>query len=224
MPALLARLAAVVAPPFCWGCGADTGRGDALCRGCRGALRWLGDDVVRLQGVPVWSAVAYEGPARALVRALKYRGAPGLADPLAAAIAAGAPRGLLEPCPALVPVPMPAARRRRRGYNQAERIATALGRRTGLERRRVPRAGRGAAPGRARAPAAAARGAPAASGPRASPPRRALLVDDVATTGATLGRLRGRVAARGHRLGRGRHLRQDAGPLRLPFSSRRPGG
>ncbi|HEX5909827.1 MAG TPA: hypothetical protein VFY44_04990, partial [Thermoleophilaceae bacterium] len=185
MAALLTRLAAVVAPPFCWGCGADTGRGDPLCRACRGALRWLGGDPVRLQGVPLWSAVAYEGPARALVRALKYRGAPGLADPLAAAIAAGAPRDLLEPGSALVPVPMPAARRRRRGYNQAERIATALGRRTGLDVAGCLERGAAARQvGRGRQQ----RLLEAASGVRAvaSPPRRALLVDDVATTGATL--------------------------------------
>jgi len=185
MPALLARLAAVVAPPFCWDCGADTGRGEALCPGCRHALRWLGGDVVRVQGVILWSAVAYEGPARSLVRALKYRGAPGLADPLAAAIAAGAPRDLLGPSPALVPVPMPAARRRRRGYNQAERIATALGRRTGLELAECLE--RGAAPrqvGRGRQQRLHDSGGGVRAG--RAPPRRVLLVDDVATTGATL--------------------------------------
>ena len=80
---------------------------------------------------------------------------------------------------------MPVARRRRRGYNQAERIATALGRRTGLEVAECLE--RGAAPrqvgrGRQQRLLESARGVRATR----APPRRALLVDDVATTGATL--------------------------------------
>jgi len=185
MSVLLTRLAAAVAPPFCWGCGADAGRTEPLCGGCRARLHWLGADAVRLQGVSVWSAVAYEDPARQLVRALKYRGAPGLADPLAAAIAAGAPSGMLAAGAVLVPVPMQAARRRRRGYNQAERITTALGRRTGLEVRECLARGAGTRQvGRGRQQ----RLLDTAGDVRVTgaPPPRAVLVDDVATTGATL--------------------------------------
>jgi len=184
--ALLARLAAVVVPPFCWNCGADAGRSEPLCRGCRAQLRWLGPEVVALEGVPLWSAVAYEGPARSLVRALKYRGAPGLAVPLAAAIAAGAPPAVLAPGATLVPVPMPAARRRRRGFNQAERIATALAGRTGLGLR--DGLARGAAPrqvGRGRQQRLHGT-APRLRWTDDEPPARAVIVDDVATTGATL--------------------------------------
>lgn len=187
MPSLLARLAAVVAPPFCWGCGADAGRSEPLCHLCRGRLVWLGAEVVRLEGVALWSAVAYEGPARSLVRALKYRGASGLADPLAAAIAAGAPPGLLAPGTVLVPVPMPTARRRRRGYNQAERIAAALASRAGLEMRQC--LARGAAPrqvGRDRQQRLADTARDLRWSDRTPPPGRVVLVDDVATTGATL--------------------------------------
>ncbi len=185
MPSVLTRLAAIVAPPFCWSCGADAGRAEPLCHRCRGQLRWLGSEIVCLQGVPLWSAVAYEGPAQALVRALKYRGAPGLADPLAAAIAAGMPSELAGSAAALVPVPMPAARRRRRGYNQAERIAAALAARTGLEL--SDRLARGPAPrqvGRGR-DQRLAQAAPLLGWAGRAPPS-AVLVDDVATTGATL--------------------------------------
>jgi ComF family protein len=190
MSALLDRLASVIAPPFCWGCGADAVAGQPLCRECRSQLRWRGPEPVALDGLAVWAPVAYDGPAKAVVRGLKYRGAPGLAEPLAAQIAAGAPRELIAPtraeAPALVPVPLHPARRRRRGFNQAERIALALGRRTGLAvadclvreggaRRQV---GRGRAD-RLAGPEDAIRA------PAGVPPG-ALLVDDVVTTGATL--------------------------------------
>jgi predicted amidophosphoribosyltransferase len=136
---------------------------------------------VTVEGVEVWAPVAYEGPARALVRGLKYRGAVGLAEPMAAAICAGAPS--LDG--ALVPVPLHPRRRRQRGYNQAERLAAATARRSGLEvadclERHGPASARQVGRGRAErltGPAIRAR-APA--------PECALLVDDVCTTGATL--------------------------------------
>jgi predicted amidophosphoribosyltransferase len=139
--------------------------------------------VEAVQGVPVWAPVLYEGPARALVGGLKFRGARGLAGDLAAAIAAGAPSGLLRG--ALVPVPLAPGRRRRRGYNQAEALARALSERTGLlvcavlERRgdRGRQLGRGRRARLARAPAFRA---------RSLAPPCAVLVDDVITTGATL--------------------------------------
>lgn len=186
MSAVLGRLASLIAPPFCWGCGIDAIPGQPLCSGCRRELRWLGPEAVALDGVDVWAPVAYDGPAKSLVRGLKYRGAPGLAEPMAAQIAAGAPAGLLATGAGLVPVPLSPARRRRRGFNQAERIAAALARRTGLgvddclaraggARHQVGR-------GRAERLEASA-GSIRASGPV---PARALLVDDVATTGSTL--------------------------------------
>ncbi len=184
MPAMLDRLAAVLAPPFCWGCGADARSGQPLCPVCRSRLRWLGAEPVRLEGVPVWSAVAFEEPARSLVRALKYRGAAGLAEPLAAAVAAGAPGRLLAPGAVLVPVPMPAARRRRRGYNQAERIAAAMAARTGLELRECLSGGGARQVGRGRQQRLSDTTRDIALA--ATPPPRAVLVDDVATTGATL--------------------------------------
>lgn len=186
--ALLTRALELVVPPFCWECGGSAASGEPLCRECRTALRWLGEKQAELAGVRLWAAVAYEGPARALVRGLKYRGAPGLARPMAAQMAAGAPAALLE-CPAaLVPVPLHPRRRRRRGYNQAERLAEALSRRTGLPVADVLcRQGPAARQvGQGREERLAGIAGSVALRTRAAPPGEAVLVDDVATTGATL--------------------------------------
>jgi predicted amidophosphoribosyltransferase len=85
-----------------------------------------------------------------------------------------------------VPAPLHPRRLRRRGYNQAALVAEALGRRTGLEVADcLSRSGPAATQvGRDRAER---RAGPAGSVEvRAAVPERAILVDDVATTGATL--------------------------------------
>jgi ComF family protein len=176
------RLLSVLAPPLCVGCRRPTG--PALCPGCRRALQYLGTTPVTLVGIDVWAPLAYEGPARAVVRRLKFDGATALAAHMAAAIVANAPAALLEH--PLVPVPSPPGRRRHRGFCHAELLAEAVATRTGLpvwhvlERTGDPRR----QVGRAR------------SQRTREPPRFAalqagigqvVLVDDVVTTGATLG-------------------------------------
>jgi ComF family protein len=136
-----------------------------------------------------WAPVAYEGPARGLVRALKFRGATRAATAMAAQIAANAPPGWLDLPAALVPVPLHPARQRKRGYNQAERLAAALAVRTGLHVHDcLERAGaRGTQVGRDRAQRLAGiSGSVRLATERAPPPNSAVLVDDVITTGATL--------------------------------------
>jgi ComF family protein len=183
---LAAQLLAAAAPPLCWGCGAPAAPGSPLCRGCRGDLRHLGGAPVRLAGVETWAPLAYEGPARALVRALKFRGAAGLADAMAAPIAARAPERLVAGA-ALVPVPLPPDRLRRRGFNQAKFLADALAARSGapvsdcLERAPAPPQWR-----RPREERLVALRGSVRLRPGRPPPPRALLVDDVVTTGATL--------------------------------------
>jgi ComF family protein len=181
----------MLVPPLCWGCGGVARRREPLCGGCRGQLRRLAPDAVPLCGVQVWAPVAYSGPARDLVRALKFRGATAVADAMAAQIAANAPAELLganAPAsrPALVPAPLHPRRRRRRGYNQAALVAEALARRTSLEVADcLSRSGSAATQvGRDRAER---RAGPAGSvGVRTAVPERVVLIDDVATTGATL--------------------------------------
>jgi predicted amidophosphoribosyltransferase len=122
----LRSLVSLVAPPLCVSCGASAGSAEPLCARCRAGLRWLPPDPAPYG----WAPLAYEGGARALVRALKFRGAVGLAATMAAQVAATAPDELLEGF-TLVPVPIHPARLRRRGYNQAEWLALELGERRG---------------------------------------------------------------------------------------------
>jgi ComF family protein len=132
-----------------------------------------------------WAPVAYEGPARALVHALKLGGLVAAADAMAAQIAAGVPPQLLAAA-TLVPVPGHPRHRRRRGFDQAERIAAALGRRTGKPVAHCLLRGRSAPPqaGASRAERLRNGGSTISVSGRA--PLRAVLIDDVHTTGATL--------------------------------------
>jgi predicted amidophosphoribosyltransferase len=182
-----------LAEPLCRRCGLPE-----PCSRCPGA---------RASYDRAWAPLAHEGVARTLVRALKYDARLALVDTMAAQMAAGAPPGLLgdarslsggphgapEAAPGgvaegagLVPVPADASRRRRKGFDHAERLAAALADRTGLPVRQCLRR-RGCAPQQAGA-SRSERLAPdrlviEAVGPV---PPLAVLVDDVHTTGATL--------------------------------------
>lgn len=122
--------------------------------------------------------------ARSVAHHLKYGGWPRVAESLAAVMA---PMVESTPGSVLVPVPLSAGRLRRRGYNQAQVLARALGERIGLPVKcdRVKRV-RETTTQTALAPEARqanVTGAFVASGRVDS---RVILVDDVFTTGATL--------------------------------------
>ena len=175
-PVCAACLAALepLPPPWCEGCGAPVPVPVGRCPACRG----------RIAGAR--QAVAWSGPAPALVAALKDDRRRTLAPVMAGLIADAAP----EPAPdaALVPVPLGPGRARERGFNQSLLIARALAQawdRPVAECLRREREGP-----RQRGSSATVRGRQAsrafAVGGRDAVPARAVLVDDVRTTGATL--------------------------------------
>src|SRR3954464_300748 len=160
----LAHVVALLAPPACVSCRAPVSAGGRLCPPCTRALPWLRRACPRCalpshrgRACPAsgaaflraWAPMAYEGVARDLVAALKFRAALGVANLMAAHMAANLPAEPRGPAvagagaaaaggvvlgagaalPAIVPVPTVAGRRRRRGFDPAGVLAAALARR-----------------------------------------------------------------------------------------------
>jgi predicted amidophosphoribosyltransferase len=199
---VLRLLVSLVAPPVCAGCRAPVGAGGApACSRCLAALPWLrGSRCVRC-GLPrhkgpacpaagasftrAWAPLAYDGPARAIVGALKFGARLEAADLMAAHLAANLPPDLRASPAAVVSVPPHPGRRRRRGYDPAGLLAAAFARRTG--RPLIPcLARRDRLAPLKRASEAARRAGRIRIECIGSPPPAVLLVDDVHTTGATL--------------------------------------
>jgi ComF family protein len=201
----LERLLYLAVPPLCLACREPELSGAAVCPRCRRHLVALPDPRCGRCGAPVvvrtsrcaecrgrrpafgtaWSAFAYESTARALVGALKSRGATPAARFMAGEIASRAPPGLLTGT--LVPVPVHPERHRRHGLNQAACIAAALGRAAGrpVASALSRRAGSRAQVGLAR-PERLANARGSVSARCRAPLGRIVVVDDVYTTGATL--------------------------------------
>jgi predicted amidophosphoribosyltransferase len=150
----------------------------------------------RSPDLSVWAAAATSSVLTSVVGAWKYHGVRGLGWPLGRVLAAAAlaPPEVPSATPSavadvLVPVPLHAARQRRRGFNQAAMIADLAGGITGVAvdhaALRRPRAtAQQARLTGTRAREANLAGAFAARGPAGG--RRALLVDDLVTAGATV--------------------------------------
>jgi competence protein ComFC len=191
-------------PPRCGGCRRV---GAWLCEGCLARIRRLEEPLCRRCGVEVESArtdcgcrarlrsltrlrsaVAYEGPIEAAVHRFKYEGWKRLAAPLAQLMAE---RLVVEGVAArmVVAVPLHPQRHRLRGYNQSELLSRELRKLLALRsppgllvrtRPTAPQVGRD----RQRRFENVA-GAFAWTGPELNG-EPVLLIDDVATTGATL--------------------------------------
>jgi predicted amidophosphoribosyltransferase len=171
-------LADLVLGRACLGCGAPA---PGVCGPCRAGL--LQPRTGRLaDGTPVHAATPYRGLARDLVIAFKEHGFRDLGPPLGGLLADAVRRA-----PAGLVVPVPGRRRLRRGYDPVGVLATSAARRLGRPPPAVAlRAGRyPELKGLTRAERlAAVPGAFRVVRPVAGP---VVLVDDVLTTGATLG-------------------------------------
>ncbi len=182
---MLRAIASLAVPPLCAICAVPVASSERVCCGCRRGLARLGPVRSAVGGLEIVSAARYERSAQQLVARLKFSSRIALAEVASEAMAAALDRGEAGP---LVPVPGSPARSRSRGFDAAQLLAAQVARRTGapvhlcLARddgpRQVgrPRTARTADPPRVRWDAAAA----------PLPPGTAWIVDDVATTGATL--------------------------------------
>lgn len=177
-------VAVALVPPLCAACGRPCRAEAVVCTRCGRRLAavepLLGNGPAGLD--KAWSSASYEGVARDLVAALKFRRLLSVADLMAERIEWLAPAHMLSGT--IVPVPPAPPRLRRRGFDPAGELAAALSERLEapleacLERR-----GSGRQVGRRRAERM---GHPPHIRACGTAPRSVLLVDDVLTTGATL--------------------------------------
>jgi ComF family protein len=176
-----------VMPPACAGCGQPLPSWRTIsvalerCAACRRRPPAFDRGVV---------ACDYQGELRAIVHAFKYDRRRSLARPLGRLLReAGSP--VLADADAVVPVPLHAWKRIRRGFNQSADLARALELPVCpvLRRRRATRPQAGLTPGQRRRNVAGAFALatwPWRSARAAVIDRTLVLVDDVMTTGATL--------------------------------------
>jgi predicted amidophosphoribosyltransferase len=188
------RLLQVVLPAYCAGCATPA---LGLCPSCRAGL--LAPPAAGPPpGFDWWvSAFAYEGALRELVARAKYRGArtgwAWLAEALAAVVTEAEGGRALE---VVTWPPTTPARRRQRGFDQAEWLARRVAAELSLPARRLLHRCPGPAQtGRDRR--ARAEHSPAFATHPGARGARLLVVDDVATTGATLSSAAGALRAEG---------------------------
>jgi ComF family protein len=191
--ALADGLLAILIAPACAACRQlllQPTRGP-VCATCWNGIRVFTPPIGHSRENPLRSAIRrscaigpYEGSLRAIVHALKYGRRRSIARELGGRMRDGGER-VLAGASAVVPVPLHWRRRRRRGFNQAADLAAALGIPVvhALKRVRATSSQTGLAASQRRANV---RGAFAMRRRTDVRGLSIVLVDDVATTGATL--------------------------------------
>ena len=198
-------------PPRCVSCEQRGQPGGRLCLACRETVTRLATPWCERCGQPgingrscascaqqtpalsgIRAALLFEGPVRPAIHALKYKQARDLARPLAELMLPSW-RHLPQPPDAIVPVPLHPARERERGYNQSQLLAAVIGPAVGVPvdgsllvrtRQTTPQVTLQAQARRENvADAFGIRPEQA----NLAPGRRFVLIDDVCTTGSTLG-------------------------------------
>lgn len=172
-------------PLFCQRCGVNLPSGGAHCHACRGSkAKTYKCRLIR-------SAWVFNAPSRAFVHGLKYGGNDYLARSMGRQLAQNfSAYKELADTELIVPVPLFAHKERQRGYNQSELLARAFCKRTGLpldtgalvrtrDTLSQTKLGRTAR-------LANMQGAFSCPAPMRVKGKIILLMDDVATTGATL--------------------------------------
>lgn len=187
MPSLFDRLLSLLFPDRCCACAQ---LGALFCPTCCSALTPYphGADRFPPSLSDVRIAFLFSGPLRKAVHQFKYRSVRRLAQPFGQLMAKHCVAERMS-AEAILAVPLHPQRQRERGFNQSEELAREVGRQLGLpllsgglvrlkmttQQARLS----------ARERAENMRGAFAWRA--AAPPRRIILIDDVLTTGATMG-------------------------------------
>jgi ComF family protein len=183
--AMMKALLDLIFPPKCEVCR-KPGR-DALCSACFGQIKFLNPQL------GVYSASVYGGALKEAIHRFKFNKRKSLAEPLGVLLVqylSHAPGLRMEEVEAIIPVPLHRKRHRERGFNQAELLAKVVGRYydkpviNALERQKnthaqfdLPRADR----------FTNLKEAFRVSDHRSVYNRKVMLLDDIYTTGSTVG-------------------------------------